>query len=53
MLQFYQGALVPLGNFLVTIFTPVWQLLQSIIAQISPMVLSVANLLMDNYHYLV
>lgn len=43
LLQFYQGALVPLGNFLVTVFTPVWQLLQNILGQISPMVLSVAD----------
>lgn len=43
MLQFYQGALVPLGNFLVTVFTPVWQLIQTILGQISPMVLSVSD----------
>ena len=47
LLQFYQGALVPLGNFLTSVFTPVWQLVMSIFAQISPMVTSMSNAFMQ------
>lgn len=43
MLQLYQTVLVPLGSFLVSVFTPVWQLLQSIWVQIAPMILSMVN----------
>ena len=39
----YEGVLVPLGEFLVGVFTPVWQLLVNIWALISPSILSITN----------
>lgn len=42
-LQIYQTALVPLGEFLVSVFTPAWQFMQSIFMQIWPSLILIIN----------